>query len=88
MTSEERTVFMEYLTYWALYASDEYVWLFYEKPLFHGDRIERKKLMPPGIVEALRSARDKVNAGKPLGFDMDPIFKEAAIRKERGKQEK
>ncbi|MBM3289301.1 MAG: hypothetical protein FJY92_04045 [Candidatus Hydrogenedentes bacterium] len=39
--------------------------------------------VPPGSAGALRSGRDKANAGAPLGFDLRPIV-EAAAKRERG----
>ena len=72
MTPEERAKWFEHNTYWALYSTDEYVWLYSERMNWWKDQT------PPGLEGAVISARQKINDGKPLGFDIDAIF--AGIR--------
>ena len=75
LTPEERARWFEHNTYHALSTSDEYVWLYSEKMNWWKD-----EKVPPGIVEAITSARTKVAAGKPLGFELAEMMKTAQKR--------
>jgi hypothetical protein len=40
-----------------------------------------KAQTPPGLEEAIVSARQKIAEGKPLGFDIEPLIAETGKRK-------
>lgn len=74
MTPEERAKWFEHNAYWALYTTDEYVWCYSERMNWW------KNETPPGLEEAIVSARDKIRVAKPLGFDIEPLIAEAQKR--------
>ncbi|HEY3857253.1 MAG TPA: hypothetical protein VGO67_22955 [Verrucomicrobiae bacterium] len=71
MTNEDQAKWFEHNTYWALYSTDEYVWLYSERMNWW------KNQTPPGLEEAVLSARQKIADSQPLGFDIAPIIKKA-----------
>jgi hypothetical protein len=75
MTPEERAKWFEHNTYWALYTTDEFVWCYSERMNWWKDQT------PPGLEEAILSARQKIAEGKPLGFDIEPLIAETSKRK-------
>ena len=75
MTPEERARWFEHNTYYALKTSDEFVWLYSEKMDWWLDRN-----LPPGLEEAVISAREAIAAGRPLGFDLEEIMEQARVR--------
>ena len=72
LTPAQQRLWLEHNTYWALYCSDEYVWL-------HDGNADwwKGKGLPKGAVEAVRSARRKIHRHEPLGFDLRPIMAKA-----------
>ncbi len=88
MTKEERLKWWEHNIYWALKTSDEYVWLWSEKMNWW-----KNEGLPPGMEQALISAREKIAQQKPLGFEIDEFMtrvkkeqqeaKEAEVKKEQ-----
>lgn len=74
MEPDDRPKFFEHNTYWALRSTDEYVWCYSEKMNWWTGQI------PAGLEEALRSARDKVAAGKPLNIPIEDIVAAAKQR--------
>jgi len=80
MTPEERPKWFEHNTYWALYTTDRYVWCYSERMNWWTNTD-----VPPGCDEAIRSAREKVRDGRPLGFDIADLI---AAAKERERAEK
>ena len=74
MTPEERAQWFEHNTYWALYTTDEYVWLYSERMNWWKDQL------PPGLEPAVRKARQKISEGRPLGFDIEPLIAEVQKR--------
>jgi len=74
MTPEEQAKWFEHNTYWALYTTDEYVWLYSERMNWWANQI------PPGLEGAVIRAREKIADNKPLGFDMDDIIADATRR--------
>ena len=70
MTPEQRARWFEHNVFWALTTSDRYVWLYSEKMSWW-----KNEGLPPGLEQAVISARAKVAAGKPLGFDLAPIIR-------------
>ena len=82
MTPEEHLKYFEHAVYWALYTADEYVWMWNDTGgtnqnmnWFTGAGV------PAGGEDALRSARAKLESGKPLDIDMAPILKAARDRR-------
>jgi hypothetical protein len=75
MTPEERPVWCEHNTWWAMYTTDRYVWCYSERMNWWTN-----KDVPPGCEESIRKARTKLAAGKGLDFDLKPIVDKAAAR--------
>jgi len=74
MAPEERARWFEHNVYYALYTSDEYVWCYSEKMNWW------QKQVPFGAEEAIRSARQKIREGKPLGFAIEETTRAAEKR--------
>ncbi len=72
LSPEQRARWFEHNLYHGLSAADEYVWVYTE----HASWWEGSNI-PPGYEEAIRSARSKVSAGQPLGFQVDEMLKDA-----------
>lgn len=64
LTPQERLRWFEHNVYYALTASDEYVWCYSERMNWWQDKV------PDGAEAAIRSARKKIADGQPLGFDI------------------
>jgi hypothetical protein len=77
LTPEERAKWFEHNTYWALYTTDEYVWCYSERMNWWKDQT------PPGLEQAILTARQKIAEGKPLGFDIEPLLQEAGKRQQK-----
>ena len=77
MTAQERPKWFEHNAYWAMYTADRYVWCYCERMHWF-----RNQNIPPGCEEAIRSARQKLGAGRPLGFDLKPTI-DAARQRQR-----
>lgn len=72
LTPEQKAHWFEHNVYYALKTSDEYVWLYTEKPnWWTGEKI------PEGFYQALESARNKINNSEPLGFQIEEMMEEA-----------
>jgi hypothetical protein len=67
----DRLRWLEHDVYWALYTSDEYVWCYGEGVDWWAGKI------PDGVEAAIRSARDKLDRGVPLGYDLKDVFVKA-----------
>jgi hypothetical protein len=80
MTPEERAQWFEHNTYWALYASDEFVWCYSERMNWW------KNETPPGLEQAILNAREKFAGSKPLGFDIEPLLETVKKRPESAKK--
>ena len=80
LTPEQRAQWFEHNVYYALDTADRYVWVWTEKPLnwWTGEGI------PPGIEEAMRSARRKHEQGDPLGFAVETMLEQARERAGKG----
>ena len=74
MTPDEQARWFEHNVYYALYTTDEYVWCYSERMNWWKDQT------PPGLEAAIVSARQKIAAGKPLGFDIEPLIAEVRKR--------
>jgi len=75
MSPKDRKRWFEHNVYWALSTSDEYVWCYSERMSWWEGRD-----VPLGAREAIRSARDKVRRGEPLGFSIKGTIEEAEGR--------
>lgn len=78
LTPQQQAQWLEHNAYYALDTADEYVWVWTEKPLdwWAGEGI------PPGIEEALRSAKQKHSQRQPLGFSVEAMLADARARAE------
>jgi hypothetical protein len=65
LTPEQRARWFEQDVYYALTTADEYVWCYSERMSWWENRD-----IPPGLPEAIASARRKIADGQPLGFDV------------------
>lgn len=74
LSPEERVKWFEHNAYYALYTTDEYVWCYSERMNWW------KNQTPPGLEEALLSAREKISKGLSLGFKIEPLLAEAEKR--------
>ena len=74
---EEQGKWFEHNVYYALQSSDEFVWLYSEKMNWW-----KNVDLPPGLLEAVQSARTKLEARKPLGFEMADMLKAAKEKQE------
>ncbi len=84
LSSAEKALWFEHNMYYALQTSDEYVWLYSEDlNWWTGEKV------PEGFLEALESARKKVNEVKPLGFKVEEMLEKAQDKAEKsGKKNK
>ncbi len=84
---EERTRWFEHNAYYALLTTDEYVWCYSERLDWWGtqEKAQWHKFIPQGAIEALKSARSKIEQGKPLGFSVREMLAEAQKRMEETK---
>ncbi len=83
LSPDERARWFEHNVYYALQATDEYVWCYSEKLDWWGTqaRAPWHKFVPQGAEEAVRSARHKLEQGQPLGFSVGEMLDEAQKRK-------
>ena len=77
LTPQERALWFEHNMYYALKTSDEYVWLYSEDlNWWTGEQV------PEGFLEALNSARIKVEKENILGFKVELMLEDARDRAE------
>lgn len=78
LTPEERALWFEHNTYYALRTAEEYVWLYTARMnWWTGERV------PTGFQDALISARKKVANLEPLGFKVENMLIEAQDKAEK-----
>lgn len=79
---EERARWFEHNAYYALLTTEEYVWCYSERIDWWGtqEKTQWHKFVPQGAIEALQSARSKIEQGKPLGFSIKEMLAEAQKR--------
>jgi hypothetical protein len=65
LSPQERLRYFEYNAYYALQASDEYVWVYGENMNWW-----KNENIPSGLEESMISAQKKVDFGEPLGFKL------------------
>lgn len=80
LTPEQQAQWLEHNVYYALETADKYVWIWTERPLnwWTGEGI------PPGIEDAIRSARRKHERHEPLAFAVERMLEEARGRAAEG----
>jgi hypothetical protein len=81
LSPEDRARWFEQDAYYALDSADEYVWCYSERMNWW-----KNEGIPPGLPEAIVSAREKIAKGQRLGFDMAAAMREAE-RKMRAERE-
>jgi hypothetical protein len=74
MNAEEQARWFEHNTYWALYTTDEYVWLYSERMNWWTNNV------PAGLEDAVMRAREKIAHHEPLGFTIDELISDAQKR--------
>ncbi|MEN6334837.1 MAG: hypothetical protein ABFE01_11290 [Phycisphaerales bacterium] len=76
LTPEQQLRFFEHNVYYAMTTSDEYVWCYSERMNWWlpAEKAGENGAVPPGVEEALVSARQKYEAGKPLGYDIADLI--------------
>lgn len=79
LTPEEKAKWFEHNVYHALYTTDEYVWCYSEKMNWWANQV------PPGAEEAIQSARQRIEQGKPLGFSIEETIE--AVQKKMKTEE-
>ena len=94
LSAEQQLKFFEHNVYYALTTSDQYVWCYSERMNWWlpPEKAGKDRVLPPGVEEALVSARQKYEQGKPLGYDITDIIqaghqKRAEAKKAQNKQE-
>jgi hypothetical protein len=75
LTPAQRLQWFEHNAFYAFKTTDQYVWCYSEDMNWWTG-----KNLPPGIEEALRSAKRKYEAGEPLGFTVETILRDAQER--------
>jgi hypothetical protein len=75
MPLEDQQRWFTHNVYWALHTADRYVWCYSERMNWWTG-----KDVPVGAVDAIRAARERLAAGKPLGFDLAPAVERAQQR--------
>ena len=84
LTPQQQLKFFEHNVYYALTTTDEYVWCYSERMNWWlpPEKAGKDRILPPGVEEALISARQKYQQGKRLGYDIKDMI-EAARKKRR-----
>jgi hypothetical protein len=78
LSAADRLKLLEHNLYHALRTSEGYVWVYAEETNWWKDQtFWWGQNVPPGAEDAIRRARTKIDAGQPLGFDIDPAVDEA-----------
>jgi hypothetical protein len=72
LNDEKRAQIAEHHAYYAMKNVDHYVWAYSEKMNWW-----KGEHLPAGAEDALRSARQKLRSGEPLGFDLTSIVQPA-----------
>jgi hypothetical protein len=88
LSPQERLRFFEHNAYYALTTTDEYVWCYSERMNWWlpSKKVQPDRLLPPGVEEALVSAKKKYEQGRPLGFDIEDMIEKAHEKRQKAKQ--
>jgi hypothetical protein len=83
LSPQDQLRFFEHNVYYALTTSDEYVWCYSERMNWWlgPEKAGPDRVLPPGVEEALLSARQKYEAGRPLGYDIADMIQAARQKK-------
>jgi len=83
MSREQQLKFFEHNVYYALTTSDEYVWCYSERMNWWlpPEKVKKDRVLPRGVEQALVSARQKYEQGKPLGYDIKDMVEAARQKK-------
>ncbi|MHC4640510.1 MAG: hypothetical protein ACYS32_02620 [Planctomycetota bacterium] len=83
MTPEQQLKFFEHNVFYALTTTDEYVWCYSERMNWWlpPEKVKKDRILPPGVEQALISARQKHEQGKPLGYDIKNMVEAARQKK-------
>jgi len=83
LTPDQQLKFFEHNVYYALTTSDEYIWCYSERMNWWlpPEKAGKDNILPPGVEEALVSARQKYQQGKPLGYDIKDMIEAARQKK-------
>lgn len=73
LTPQQRQQWLEHNTYYGLSTSDEYLWCYSEEMNWW------KNNVPSGAAEAIRSAKQKIKMGEPLGFNIEGTIRWAKM---------
>jgi hypothetical protein len=82
LSPEDRSKWFEHNVYNALNTADEYVWCYSEHMNWW------KGPIPPGAIDAIKSAREKIQNRDPLGFDIKPFIVPAVEKMKQEKEKK
>lgn len=74
LSPENRLLLLEHNIYHSLRTTDRYSWVYSEGVDWWKNNI------PKGVEMAIRSAKDKISKGQPLGFNIDDAVKKAAVQ--------
>ena len=87
LSADQQLKFFEHNVYYALTATDEYVWCYSERMNWWlpPEKAGPNGALPAGVEEALVSARQKYDGGKSLGYDISEMI--TAAREARQKAE-
>jgi hypothetical protein len=79
LSPDEQLKFFEHNVYYTLTTTDEYVWCYSERMNWWlpPEKAGKNGALPPGVEEAVLSARRKYDAGRPLGYDIADMIKAA-----------
>jgi hypothetical protein len=77
LSPEQQLRFFEHNVYYALTTTDEYVWCYSERMNWWlpTEKAGPHGPLPPGVEEALVSARRKYEEGKPLGYEIAEMIR-------------
>jgi hypothetical protein len=83
LTPDEQLKFFKHNVYYTLTTTDEYVWCYSERMNWWlpPEKAGKNGGLPPGVEEAVLAARQKYDAGKPLGYDITDMIKAARERR-------
>jgi len=87
LSPQEQLQFFEHNTYYALTTTDEYVWCYSERMNWWlpPEKAEQDRVLPAGVEEALVSARQKYEEGRPLGFNIKDMIEKAHDKRQKAK---
>ncbi len=87
LSPQEQVRFFEHNAYYALTTTDEYVWCYSERMdwWLPPEKVQPDRVLPAGVEEALVTARQTYEEGKPLGFDIKEMIEKAHDKRQEAK---